>query len=348
MLNRIKSLTVMLLVSVCSLASASEISGAGSSAAKPLYLKWAEAYHKTIPIDLAYQPVGSSAGIKQIKAKQVDFGASDVALSPEELKKHNLINFPSAISGVVPFININGIKKGELLLTGEVLADIFSRKITHWNDPAIGALNPNLPLPKMPIMVVVRSDGSGTTYNFTDYLSKVSPAWRTAFGNNFTIAWPTGTLPAKGSSGVVAAVKETPGAIGYVDYNYVTQEHLAYTMLKNRDGKAVAPLAASFEAALNNSRWKSSGAFEEMLTNLPGAQSWPITMGTFIVMPQTTPNTERTIAVLKFFSWTFINGDYLCASLDFVRLPDAVQARVFRELTKISDASGKRLAWSPI
>ncbi len=327
---------------------ATEINGAGSSAAKPLYTKWAEVYGQTAPTTLAYQPIGSSGGIKQIKAKKVDFGASDVALSLEELKKENLINFPSAISGVVPIINIPGVKAGELQLTGDILVEIFSRRITLWNDPAITALNPDLALPKTPIIVVVRQDGSGTTYNFTDYLSKISHKWKNTFGRNFTVLWPGDTQQVKGSSALAAMVKQTPGAIGYVDYNYVVQDRLIYPQLKNRDGKFVAPSAKTFDAALSNSTWKSQGAFEEMLTDRPGSQSWPITMGTFIILNRIAAQPENTIATLRFFTWAFIKGDHVVAGSDFVRLPDQVQGRIFKDLLQITDTDGKPLKWSPL
>lgn len=326
--------------------AAIDITGAGSSAAKPLYAKWAELHARSADIKLSYQAVGSSGGIKQIKERAVDFGASDVALPLEDLKKEKLLCFPSAISGVVPTVNLPGIKSGELQLTGEVLADIFARKITKWNDPAIAAGNPGLALPKLAIVPVARQDGSGTTYNFTDYLSKVSPAWKNTFGRNFTINWPSEVTQVKGSGGVVTAVKQTSGAIGYVDYNYVLQDHLAYAKLKNRDGKFVAPNADGFASALHNSSWTSKATFEEMLTDKPGLHSWPITMGTFIIVPRATRHPEHTIATLKFFTWAFMKGDRIVSGMDFVQLPDRVQARIYNELTKIADLNGKPLQWS--
>lgn len=325
--------------------NAAEITGAGSSAAKPLYTLWSDFYSKTGGPKLNYLPIGSSGGIKQIKDKTVDFGASDVALSVEDLKTFKLICFPSAISGVVPVINLPGIKEGTLQLTGEILADIFSRKITKWNDPALAAINPDLTLPKIAIVPVVRQDGSGTTYNFTDYLSKVSPAWKETFGKNFTIAWPNDTIQVKGSGGVVSAVKQTAGTIGYVDYNYVVQDKLNYAKVKNRDGKFVAPTSGSFAAALDNSSWKTKATFEEMLTDKTGLHSWPITVGTFVILPQTAGNPERMIATLKFFTWAFLKGDTIVDNIDFVRLPDHVQARIYNEFTKITDGSGKPLHW---
>jgi phosphate transport system substrate-binding protein len=262
------------------------------------------------------------------------------------MRTFKLICFPSAISGVVPIINLPGMKQGELQLTGEILADIFSRKVTKWNDAEIAAVNPGVALPKLPIVAVVRQDGSGTTYNFTDYLSKMSKPWKDTYGRNFTITWPSDATQVKGSGGIVTAVKQSVGAIGYVDYNYVVQEKLNYAKVQNRDGKFVAPTGDAFESALNNSTWKSQATFEEMLTDKPGAHSWPITMGTFVIVPQTTSDPEKTIAALKFFTWAFMKGDKLVSNIDFVRLPDRVQARIYNELTKITDTSGAPLHWN--
>ncbi len=331
-------------ISLHSPAVAADLSGAGSTAAKMLYAKWAESYK----IKLAYQASSSTDGIKQIKAKAVDFGATDVAMPADELQKSGLILFPSAISGVVPFVNLPKIREGELKLTGEVLADIFARKISKWDDPAIAALNPGLNLPKTAIITVARQEGSGTTYNFTDYLSSISPAWKSGFGKNFSIKWPADTITVKGSGEVVTAVKQNPGSIGYVDHKYVTQEKLTFVQLKNRDGKFVSPGPKGFEAALNNSPWRGTGSFEESLTNRAGSQSWPITAGTFILVPQSVKNPANTIAMLKFFSWAFIKGDHLADSADFVALPDAVQARVFKETMRVRDDKGKPLEWSPL
>jgi phosphate transport system substrate-binding protein len=339
-----------LLFATCTLMSAAaasvEITGAGSSAAAPLYTKWAVVYRQQSGTVLNYQPVGSSGGIKQIKARAVNFGASDVSLSREESQKDKVICFPSAISGVVPVVNIPGIKNGELLLTGELLTNIFTRKILFWNDPAIAAVNPNVKLPKAAIIAIARQDGSGTTYNFTDYLSKVSSSWKEGFGTNFTVAWPTGITQVKGSNAVSQAVKQTAGAIGYIDYSYVLQDQLTYAKLENRAGRFVAPSAIAFASALSNSSWKTKANFEEMLTNQPGSNSWPITMGTFIIVPQTTNDPDATVATLKFFTWAFLKGDEIVSGADFVKLPDRVQARIYSELTKITDQDGKPLRWN--
>ncbi|MBC3871336.1 phosphate ABC transporter substrate-binding protein PstS [Undibacterium oligocarboniphilum] len=333
----------LLLFSIAS--QATEIKGAGSSAAAPLYQKWAEAYAKSTSDKIDYQAVGSSAGIKKIKEASIDFGASDVALPQAELKKSKLIQFPSAISGVVIITNLPGIKSGELHMNGELLAGIFSSRITQWNAAEIQALNPNLRLPSKPIEVIVRQDGSGTTYNFTDYLSKVDKAWQTAFGKNFTINWNQKLNQVKGSSTISATVKKTPYSISYIDYNYVVQDKLDAVQLQNRDGKFLMPSAEGFSTALANSSWKNQGNFEEMLTDKAGAKSWPITMGTFIILPQMTSQPEKTSATLKFFTWAFMNGDRFVNSVDFVRLPDALQARVFKEMTTVTDTANKPLNW---
>ncbi len=324
---------------------AATMNGAGSSAAAPLYNTWAEAYAKKNGDVLDYKPIGSSGGIKQIKAKEVDFGASDVALSPADLKKDQLIQFPSAISGVVPIVNLPGVKSGELRLTGDVLAAIFSRQIVSWNDAAITALNPEISLPKKNIEVIVRQDGSGTTYNYTDYLGKMSKDWQITYGKNFTITWHKDLTQVKGSSGIVATLKKTPYSISYVDYNYVLQDKLSSVQLKNRDGKFLEPTAESFAAALNASQWKSKAMFDEMLTDKPGPNAWPITMGTFVIMPQVTNNSDKTLAAIKFFTWGFMHGDRFVNHVDLVRLPDAIQARVFKEMTTIVDTNGKQLRW---
>lgn len=327
-------------------AAALEITGAGSSAAAPLYTKWASAYQQQSGTAINYQAIGSSGGLKQIKARATDFGGSDVALSREESRKEKLICFPSAISGVVPVLNLPGVKSGDVQLTGELLAGIFARKILLWNDPAIAAINPDLRLPKTAIVVIVRQDGSGTTYNFTDYLSKVSPSWKQGIGTNFKVDWPEGSVQVKGSSAVSSAVRQTVGAIGYIDYSYVLQNQLTYAKMKNRAGQFVAPSAYAFESALASSSWKTKADFEEMLTDQAGRNSWPITMGTFVIVRQTSDNPDATIATLKFFTWAFMKGDGMVSGADFVRLPDRVQARIYSELTKITDRDGKPLRWN--
>ncbi|MFZ6742270.1 phosphate ABC transporter substrate-binding protein PstS [Undibacterium sp. JH2W] len=326
--------------------SHADIQGSGSSAAAPLYQKWADAYSKNGGPTIAYQASGSSAGIKKIKENTVEFGASDAAMSQAELKKEKLIQFPSAISGVVPVINLPGIKTADLRLTGEVLASIFSGDITVWNDAAITALNPGLRLPNKNIEVIVRQEGSGTTYNFSDYLSKVSKNWQTKFGKGLTIVWNTRLTQVKGSSNIASTVKKTPYSISYIDYNYVSQEKLDFALLQNRDGKFIAPSAEAFSSALTNSSWKTDANFEEMLTDKPGAKSWPITMGTFIVMQQRAKDVQQTTATMQFFTWAFMRGDRYVNSVDFVRLPDSLQARIFKEMTTVTDKKGEVLNWN--
>lgn len=327
-------------------AHCTEIRGAGSSAAQPLYDSLAETYAKTRNVTLAYQPSGSSDGFKQISNKTVDFGATDIALTAEQRSKSKMVCFPTAISGIVPVVNLPGVRKNQLQLTGEVLADIFSRKIVKWNDQRLRALNPALALPDLGITVVTRSDGSGTTYNFTDYLSKSSTPWHSTYGRNATIAWAPGTTPAKGSSGVVAAVRQTSGAIAYVDFQYANKANLTSAMLKNREGKFVSAGPVAFSSSLMNSAWMSKGTYEEMLTDRPGAASWPITAGTFILLPQASSNPATTIASIKFFTWGFVHGDAVVGKANFVRLPDLVQGRIFGELTTITDTAGVPLKWS--
>lgn len=327
-------------------ARGADITGAGSSAAAPLYALLAAGYAQTGKVNLAYSASGSSDGLKQIRGKTVDFGASDVALTPDERKAQKLVCFPTAISGVVPVVNLPGIRKDQLRLTGDVLADIFARKIVKWNDEKVRALNPGLALPDLAINVVARQDGSGTTLNFTDYLGKSSAGWLAAFGRNYTVAWPAGTRQAKGTSGVVDALRQTPGAITYVDYQYAVQGNLASVMLKNRDGRFVKPGASAFSTALVNSSWMTRASYEDMLTDRPGAASWPITSGTFVLVPQASSNPEKTIAAIKFFTWGFLHGDAVIGKTDYVRLPENVQARIFAELTAITDAGGAPLKWS--
>ncbi|BBB61392.1 phosphate-binding protein PstS [Undibacterium sp. KW1] len=337
---------VLLLSPLVSLPAHADIQGSGSSAAAPLYQKWADAYSKNAGITVTYQASGSSAGIKKIKENSVEFGASDAALSQADLKKDKLIQFPSAISGVVPVINLPGIKTAELRMTGEVLAGIFSGEIISWNDTAITALNPGLRLPNKNIEVIVRQDGSGTTYNFSDYLGKVSKNWQTRYGRNFTIPWNSRLIQVKSSSNIASTLKKTPYAISYIDFNYVTQEKLDYALLQNRDGKFITPSAEAFSAALSNSSWKTDANFEEMLTDKPGQKTWPISMGTFIIMQKRARDAQQTTATMKFFTWAFMRGDRFVNSVDFVRLPDSLQARIFKEMTTVTDKNGNILNWN--
>lgn len=321
----------------------STIAGAGSSAAAPIYRIWAREYQKATGAALAYDAVGSSAGLKRIKAGETGFGASDIAPSEAELATDGLVLFPVAITGIAPVVNLPHIADGQLRLTEEVLARIFMGEIDKWSAPEIRQLNPGLALPELPIKLVARSDGSGTSYNFTDYLAKASPAWKQRFGAKAQIAWPAGVIAVKGSDGVVKAVKETVGAIGYVDYGYVADNKLAAASMRNEEGEFVRPTVQAFQAALAASDWSSKGAFTSTLTAQRGKTSWPITMGTFILVPRVTDKPEQTQAALRFFVWAFNHGDSLVQQASFVRLPDRVQASAFRAITSVRDKAGKPL-----
>ncbi len=335
-----------LLACVFAPAQSAEIKGAGSSAAEPLYVALSGIYAKKQPVSLAYEATGSTDGLKKIRGNTVDFGATDIALSAEQRKSAKLLCFPTAISGVVPVVNIPGVAKGKLQLTGDVLADLFARKITKWNDPKLKALNPGLSLPDLAVAVVVREDGSGSTFNFTDYLSKTNAEWAGSYGRNFRIVWADGVTKVKGSNGVVAELKKTTGAIAYVDYQYAVKAGLASAALKNHDGRFVTAGAAGFSSALNNSGWLTRGTYEELLTDRPGFATWPITSSTFVLIPQMSGNPEKTIAAIKFFTWGFIHGDAAVGKAEFVRLPDVVQGRIFGELTTVTDSNGVPLKWS--
>ncbi|MEI8168219.1 MAG: phosphate ABC transporter substrate-binding protein PstS [Rhodoferax sp.] len=319
------------------------LTGAGSSAAAPIYRSWGEEYQKKSGISLAYESIGSSAGIKKIQASQTGFGASDVAPPLAELKKNGLVLFPIAITGIAPVINLPKVGDAQLHLSGPVLGQIYLGLISQWNDPAIAQLNPELNLPALAIKVVVRSDGSGTTYNFADYLAKVNPLWKEKQGVKTSFVWPAQFLASKGSEGVVNAVKETVGAIGYVDYGYVKVNKLRTVQLVNAEGDLLAPSIGAFRAALHNSDWGSSGTFASTLTNMPGKGTWPITMGTFVLVPQVAQNAELTRQVLQFFVWAFINGDTLVQQNNFVRLPDRIQALAFKAISSVKDPAGKTL-----
>jgi phosphate transport system substrate-binding protein len=320
-----------------------DFTGAGSTAAAPLYTKWQDAYMKKAGVHATYQAVGSSEGIKRIIDGAVEFGASDAPMSAADLKKHNLVVFPTVIVGVVPFVNLPGIKPGDLHLTGEILAGIYTGRITKWNDPAIVQENRRLNLPSQAIVPLARADGSGTTFTLTDYLSRISADWKQNYGAAFSIAWPQNVVAVKGSSSLIAELRKTPGAIGYAEYAYVIENRLSYVTLKNRDGRYVKPEAHSFRAALAQSGWEKSGDFLEMLTDKPGPASWPITGSTYVILPKATTKPQATAEVVRFFTWSFMHGDDIADSLDYVRLPDRVQARAFQEISSVTDAGGKRL-----
>ena len=335
----------LLVLGICaaSAATAADITGAGATFPYPLYAKWAEAYKAKSGNGMNYQSIGSGGGIKQITAKTVDFGASDMPLKPEELDKGGLIQFPTVMGGVVPVINVAGVKPGGLKLTGKVLADIYLGKIKKWNDPALVELNQDSKLPGSDITVVNRSDGSGTTFIFTNYLSKVSPEWKEKVGSGTSVSWPAATsVGGKGNEGVASFVQRIKGSIGYVEYAYAKQNKLPFTLLQNREGQFVSPDDKSFQAAAASADWKRAPGFYEILTDEPGKNSWPITGATFILFHKSQANPEKAKEVLRFFDWAYKDGDQLALALDYIPMPDEVVALIHAEWkAKIKDASGK-------
>jgi len=308
-------------------AHAADITGAGASFPYPIYAKWAAQYQKDTGHRINYQSIGSGGGQQQIIAKTVDFGASDDPMKGEALDKNGLFQFPAIIGGTVPVINVAGIEPGKLKLSGEVLADIFMGKITKWDDQAIKAMNPDLNLPGASIIVVHRSDGSGTTFGWTNYLSKVSSSWKEKVGEGKAVKWPTGQ-GGKGNEGVAAYVRQLKNSIGYVEYAYAKQNNLAWTQLQNLDGKFVQPSQEAFAAAAANADWKSVPGMGVVLTNEPGAESWPVTSASFILVHKTQDKPESAVEVLKFFDWAFKNGDKMAQELDYVPMPDNVTAQI--------------------
>lgn len=300
--------------------SAAEITGAGATFVYPVLSKWAERYKADTGIAVNYQSIGSGGGIAQIKAKTVDFGASDKPLNPTELDQAGLAQFPIVMGGIVPVVNVPGIQAGELRLTGAVLADIFMGRVEKWNDRAIKSLNPSVALPDSKITVVHRSDGSGTSFNFTNYLSKIDAEWRDKVGEGTAVDWPAG-VGGKGNEGVAAYVQRLKGSIGYVEYAYAVQNKLAYTLLQNRDGAFVAPSDDAFRAAAANADWGKTQDFFLVLTNQPGKESWPITATTFVLMQKQPQNKARSQIALKFFEWIYDHGQPQSKALDYVHLP---------------------------
>ncbi|NYT62022.1 phosphate ABC transporter substrate-binding protein PstS [Alcaligenaceae bacterium] len=311
-------------------AQAVDITGAGASFPFPIYAKWAAQYHQETGHRINYQSIGSGGGQQQIIARTVDFGASDDPMKADALDKNNLLQFPAIIGGTVPVINVAGIKPGELKLSGAVIADIFLGKITKWNDDAIKSLNPELTLPGASIIVVHRSDGSGTTFGWTNYLSKVSPAWKEQVGEGKAVKWPTGQ-GGKGNEGVAAYVRQLKNSIGYVEYAYAKQNNLAWTQLKNKDGQFVQPTQQAFAAAAANADWNSVPGMGVVLTEEPGAASWPVTSASFILIGKKQDKPENAKQALAFFDWAFKNGAQLAAELDYVPMPANV-------ITQIQDA----------
>ena len=323
-------------------AGAADITGAGATFPYPLYSKWAEAYKAKTGVGLNYQSIGSGGGIKQITAKTVDFGATDAPLTFEQLEKEGLVQFPMVMGGVVPVFNLEGIKPGGVQLTGAVLADIYLGKITKWNAPAIAALNKGVKLPDQDITVVSRSDGSGTTFIFTNYLSKVSAEWKDKAGNNTSVKWPTG-VSGKGNEGVAAYVQRLTGSIGYVEYAYALQNKMSYALLQNKDGNFVGPDDKTFRAAAANADWAKAPGFYLMLTDQSGKESWPLTGATFILMHKKQEKPESGLIALKFFDWAYESGDKIALDLDYVPMPDTVVKQVKAEWKKIQDGSGKSI-----
>ncbi len=324
-------------------AHAANITGAGSTFAYPILAKWADAYKKETGNSLNYQSIGSGGGIKQIEASTVTFGASDQPLMTKDLEKFGLVQWPAIMGAIVPVVNLDGIKPGELVLDGPTLAAIYLGKITKWDDAAIAKLNPGAKLTSQAIAVVHRSDGSGTTFNFTNYLAKVSPDWKENVGENTSVEWPTG-IGSKGNEGVAAGVTQTKGSIGYVEYAYSKQNKMTYTKMINLDGKTVEPATAAFQAAAANADWSKAPGFYQILTNEPGAGSWPITASTFVLMHKKAADEATSAEALKFFAWSFAKGDKMAEELDYVPMPDAVVSLVKKEwASEIKDAGGKPL-----
>ena len=326
------------LFTAASQTQAVDITGAGASFPAPIYSKWADAYQKETGHKINYQSIGSSGGIRQIKAKTVDFGASDAPMKPEDLEKEGLQQFPTVIGGVVPVINVPGIAPGALKLTGPVLADIYLGKIQKWNDPAIAALNPGVKLPDTPIAVVRRADGSGTSFIFTNYLSKVSPEWKSRIGEGSAVQWPTG-VGGKGNEGVSAFVQRLGGAIGYVESAYAKQNKLTHVTLQNREGVFVEPTEDAFKAAAAGADW-TKAAFYEILTDQPGQGAWPITGATFILMHKTQDKPAQAAEVLRFFSWAYDKGGEMAQNLDYVPLPAETVKTIKASWGNMKDAAG--------
>ncbi|HTP60805.1 MAG TPA: phosphate ABC transporter substrate-binding protein PstS [Burkholderiales bacterium] len=321
-------------------AVAGDITGAGATFPYPIYAKWADAYRKSTGVGLNYQSIGSGGGIKQITAKTVDFGASDMPLQPEQLDKDGLLQFPTVMGGVVPVFNLKGVGSGQITLTPAQLADIYLGKIAKWNDAALKANNPGVALPDQAISVVHRSDGSGTTFIFTNYLSKVSPDWKSGVGEGTSVKWPTG-VGGKGNEGVANYVGRIDGAIGYVESAYAKQNKLTFAKMVNRNGSVVSPTPEAVMAAAAGADWKQAPGMYMILTDAPGKDSWPIAGATFILMHKVQSNPENAKQVLKFFEWSYANGDQMASELDYIPMPDAVVNQIRSVWKQIKDASGK-------
>ena len=336
------AVAVVSTLSLAGVAGAQEITGAGASFPAPIYSKWASDYNKATGVKVNYQSIGSGGGIKQIDGKTVDFGASDMPQTDAVLLAKGQVQFPTVIGGVVPVINVKGINPGQMKLNGQVLGDIYLGKITRWNDAAIKALNPSLPLPDAAISQVRRADGSGTTFIFTNYLSKVNAEWKSKVGEGTAVNWPIGA-GGKGNEGVAAFVSRLPNSMGYVEYSYVKQNKLNYVLMQNSAGNFVSPDDTAFKAAAAGADW--SKTFYHILTNQPGKDAWPISGATFILMHAKQDKPANATEVLNFFSWTFANGDKTALDLDYVPMPDAVVAVIKKSWGDIKDTSGKAIAF---
>ncbi len=336
------SLAVASTLGFAGVAGAQEITGAGATFPAPIYSKWAADYNKATKVKVNYQSIGSGGGIKQIDSKTVDFGASDMPLTDEVLKTKGQMQFPTVMGGVVPVINVKGIEPGQLKLTGTLLADIFLGKISRWNDPALKALNPTLPLPDAAIAQVRRADGSGTTFIFTNYLSKISAEWKSKVGEGTAVNWPVGA-GGKGNEGVAAFVGRLPNSMGYVEYSYVKQNKMTYAVMQNSAGNFIKPEDDSFKAAAAGADWAKS--FYQILTNQPGKDAWPISGATFILMHTKQDKPANATEVLKFFSWAYVNGDKTAADLDYVPMPKPVIAAIEKAWGEIKDGAGKPVAF---
>jgi phosphate transport system substrate-binding protein len=324
-------------------AAAIDISGAGATFPYPIYAKWADAYKKETGNGLNYQSIGSGGGIKQIQAKTVTFGATDAPLKGEDLEKGGLVQFPMVMGGIVPVVNIDGVAAGDLVIDGPTLAKIFLGEVKTWDDAAIKKLNPSAKLSSQAIVVVHRSDGSGTTFNFATYLSEANADWKSKVGANTSVEWPVG-IGAKGNEGVANNVGQTKGSIGYVEYAYAKQNKLAFTKMVNKDGKTVAPTAASFQAAAANAKWDSQPGYGVILANQPGADSWPMTAATWILIHKQPQDPAAASEALKFFAWAYDKGEKMADELDYISMPKNVAASVKTTWAKeIKDASGKPL-----
>jgi len=346
---QLRTMTVVgFLVAAVVPAAAVEISGAGATFPYPIYAKWADTYRKDTGVGLNYQSIGSGGGIKQIEARTVTFGATDAPLKGAELEKFGLVQFPMVMGAIVPVVNLEGIKAGELVLDGPTLAAIFLGTVKSWDDPAIKKLNPDVKLPIKPIAVVHRSDGSGTTFNFTYYLAQVSPDWKSQVGSNTSVEWPVG-IGAKGNEGVSNNVTQTQGSIGYVELAYALQNKMFTTRMVNKEGKIVEASGFSVQAAAANADWNSVPGYGVILANQPGVASWPMTAATFILIPKQPQDPVATAEALKFFAWAYANGDKMADELDYVPMPKKVAEEIKKMWAReIKDSNGNPLHTSSI